>query len=90
MLQRVVTLLKQFKLFKMKNQSAVNNPSTLQEWASFFTVLNANKNSDKPLLKKAESPSRLITHLEKEFSKVQQQPIFRRLGKHRQLSLNFS
>jgi hypothetical protein len=74
----------------MKNQVSSVDPSTLQEWASFLSVLNGNKNTGTPLLKKAKSPERIVMHLEKQFSKVQQQPIFRRLGKHTQLVLHFS
>jgi hypothetical protein len=51
----------------MKNQETNGNPSTFQELASFLNVLNGNKNSDKPLLKKSESPSRMVYHLEKQF-----------------------
>lgn len=66
-------------------------PSTLQEWASFLSVLNNNKNSEKPFFQQTNSATRIVTHLEKHFSKVQEsQPIFRRLGKHTQLVLHFS
>jgi hypothetical protein len=76
----------------MKNQVLSANPSTstLQEWASFLNVLNGNKNEKGALLKKAESPDRIVMHLEKQFSKIQQEPVFRRLGKHKQLALHFS
>ncbi len=50
----------------MKNQALSGNPSTFQEWASFLSVLNGSKNSDKPLLKKTESPYRMVFHLEKQ------------------------
>jgi len=74
----------------MKSQAASGNPSTLQEWASFLSVLNSNKNQSVPLLKKTDSAQRIVMHLEKQFSKVEQQPIFRRLGRHTQLVLHFS
>ncbi|WP_317899069.1 hypothetical protein [Aurantibacillus circumpalustris] len=74
----------------MNAQVASSNSSTLQEWASFLNVLNGNKDQHTPLLKKAESAQRIVMHLEKQFSKVETQPIFRRLGKHTQLVLTFS
>ena len=75
----------------MNNQAASGTTPKLQEWADFFSVLNGNKNPGKPLLKEAQSPARIISNLEKELSKMQQQPtIFRRLGRHRQLALHFS
>ena len=74
----------------MNTQVSSANPSTLQEWASFLNVLNGNKNQSTPLLKKSDSAQRIVMHLEKQFSKVETQPIFRRLGKHTQLVLTFS
>jgi hypothetical protein len=74
----------------MQSQPTTANPSTLQEWASFLTVLNGSKNEANPLLKKSDSAQRIVMHLEKQFSKVEQQPIFRRLGRHTQLVLHFS
>ena len=74
----------------MSTQASSANPSTLQEWASFLNVLNGNKNQTSPLLKKADSAQRIVMHLEKQFSKVEQPPIFRRLGRHTQLVLHFS
>jgi hypothetical protein len=74
----------------MKNQAVSGSAPKLQEWANFFSLLNGNKDVDKPLLKSAESPARIIMNLEREFSRIHQQPVFRRLGKHKQLSLNFS
>lgn len=74
----------------MQTQATAANPSTLQEWASFLTVLNGDKNQTNPLLKKTDSAQRIVMHLEKQFSKVEQQPIFRRLGRHTQLVLHFS
>lgn len=50
----------------MKNQTALNFSPVAQEWNTFLTVLQQNKNSNKPLLKKAESPLRLVDHLEKQ------------------------
>lgn len=50
----------------MKNQAPTGNPSTFQEWASFMSVLNGSKHSDKPLLKKTESSYRLVFNLEKQ------------------------
>jgi hypothetical protein len=73
----------------MKDQIISGHAPKLQEWANFFMTLNGN-NIDKPLLKKPESPTRIIMNLEREFANIQRQPVFRRLGKHRQLSLNFS
>jgi hypothetical protein len=74
----------------MKNHVSPSNPSTLQEWANFLNVLNGNKNQGSPLLQKAQSAQRIVMHLEKQFSKVEQQPVFRRLGRHTQLVLHFS
>jgi hypothetical protein len=56
------------KFTTMKNQMSGTQP-TLQEWANFLTVLNGNKNSDRPLLKKAASPSRLVHHLDQQLPK---------------------
>jgi hypothetical protein len=53
----------------MKNQTAIGTTSTLREWTSFLTILNGSKNPDKPLLKKTDSPSRLVYRLERQFSK---------------------
>ncbi len=55
-----------------------------------MTVLNEKKYSDKPLLHKAQAPSRIMVDLEKQFSRIERPAIFRRLGKHRQLSLQFA
>ena len=74
----------------MTTQTLTNNTSTLQEWASFLNVLNGNKNQDAPLLKKTNSPQRIVMHLERQLPKSQQPAIFRRLGKHTQLTLHFS
>jgi hypothetical protein len=74
----------------MATQVSSGNPSTLQEWASFLTVLNGNKEQGSPLLKKSDSAQRMVMHLEKQFSKVEHPAIFRRLGKHTQLVLHFS
>jgi hypothetical protein len=53
----------------MKNQITSGSTSTLHEWTSFLTVLNGSKNPEKPLLKKTDSPSRLVYRLAKQFSK---------------------
>lgn len=53
----------------MKNQTSLNFSSVAQEWNAFLSVLNSSKNSEKPLLKKAEAPYRLVYHLEKQFQK---------------------
>jgi hypothetical protein len=53
----------------MKNQMAIGTTSTLHEWTSFLTVLNESKNPEKPLLKKTDSPSRLVYRLAKQFAK---------------------
>jgi hypothetical protein len=67
-----------------------NNPSTLQEWASFLNILNGNKKEDKPLLRKTDSAQRIVMHLEKQLPKTEPPAIFRRLGKHTQMVLHFS
>lgn len=74
----------------MERLQTTTKSSTLQEWASFLSVLNAAKNTSSPLLKKAESADRMVMHLEKQFSNNPQQAIFRRLGRHTQLVLRFS
>lgn len=74
----------------MNTYSSSRHSSTFQELANFLTVLNGNKNSKDPLLKKVDSSSRVIISLERQFSKIHQEPVFRRLGKHRQLALNFA
>ena len=43
--------------------------SSFQEWASFMSELSSCKRSDKPLIKKAETPERLVHHLEKQLLK---------------------
>lgn len=72
------------------NQAISKKTSTLQEWASFLNVLNGNRNPDSPLLKRASSAERMVMHLEKQFPKAAPPAIFRRLGKHTQLVLQFS
>jgi hypothetical protein len=55
----------------------MNNPATvttLKEWSSFLMVLNSKKNSSEPLVKKANSPARIVHHLEKQF--VQPEELF--------------
>lgn len=85
----VVNLCKDFN--KMKAFLTSENPSTLQEWANFLTVLNTPQYKEKPLLQGANSSARIVSHLEKHFSKNQVSPVvFRRLGKHTQLVLQFS
>jgi len=74
----------------MDKQISSGKTSTLQEWASFLRVLNNSKDQETPLLKKADSAQRIVMHLEKQFSKVEEPAIFRRLGKHTQLVLHFS
>ncbi|PBQ32052.1 hypothetical protein CNR22_09815 [Sphingobacteriaceae bacterium] len=74
----------------MNSQIASGKTSTLQEWASFLNVLNGSKNNETPLLKNTDSAKRIVMHLEKQFSKVEEPAIFRRLGKHTQLVLHFS
>lgn len=74
----------------MNSQVTSGKTSTLQEWASFLNVLNAPKNQETPLLKNTGSAKRIVMHLEKQFSKVEEPAIFRRLGKHTQLVLHFS
>lgn len=73
----------------MNNQANTGNSSKFQELASFLNKLNSSKSSPAPLLKKAESPERIIMHLEEQFAKPQSDVVFYRLVK-RQLSLNFS
>ena len=74
----------------MNNQvNTGNSTSKFQELASFLNKLNSSKSSASPLLKKAESPDRIIMNLEEQFSKPQNDVVFYRLIK-RQLSLNFS
>ena len=65
----------------MERLQTSTKTSTLQEWASFLSVLNSAKNTSAPLLKKAESADRIVMHLEKQFSNTPQQAIFRRLGR---------
>ncbi len=74
----------------MKASLIQKNNTTLSEWANFFSTLNQNNKNGATVLKKAESPMRIVSSLEKEFSKIQQPAIFRRLGKHTQLVLQFS
>ena len=74
----------------MKTQLSSGNTSTLQEWADFLSVLNSGKKSASDLLQKSPSPDKLLMHLDKTFSRMPQPQIFRRLGKHTQLVLQFS
>ncbi len=55
------------KNLHMKNQTKLNFSPVAQEWNAFLTVLQENKISKKPLLKKVETPFRLVNHLEKQF-----------------------
>jgi hypothetical protein len=45
--------------------------STLREWSNFLSVLNTRKFSDQPLIRKTDSPVRIIDHLEKQFNNEQ-------------------
>lgn len=74
----------------MNSHVTSGKTSTLQEWASFLNVLNGSKDQQTPLLKNTDSAKRIVMHLEKQFSKVEEPAIFRRLGKHTQLVLHFS
>ena len=74
----------------MTNPQPISDGSTFQELANFLTALNGKKNNDQPLLRNGASPQLLAMHLEKMLPKTPQPIIFRRLGKHRQLTLNFS
>lgn len=74
----------------MRTSLAENSNITLREWVDFFSVLNNTKKEGNSILKKVDAPSRIVNTLEKEFSKIQQPAIFRRLGKHTQLALHFS
>ena len=56
-------------MINMKNQVAINPTSTLQEWTNFLTILNEPNTLNKPLLKKTESPSRMVYWLTKQFPK---------------------
>jgi hypothetical protein len=48
-------------------QNIAGNAPTLSEWSSFLTVLNGSRGSDRPLLSRDESSTRMIVHLEKRF-----------------------
>lgn len=67
----------------------LNKPASFREWTEFLSTLNGKKDSDQPLLRKTATPDRLLMSLEKEFANLPQPQIFRRLGKHTQLVLNF-
>jgi hypothetical protein len=73
------------------NTSFLNNgQSTYQELSNFLSVLNKKTSAGEPLLKSSASPDRLVMHLEKDLPKAPQPAIFRRLGRHTQLILNFT
>lgn len=74
----------------MKASLTQNSNTTLRDWANFFSTLNQNNKQGGSILKKSDSPARIVNSLEKEFSKIQQPAIFRRLGKHTQLVIQFS
>jgi hypothetical protein len=42
--------------------------STLREWSNFMNVLSSRRNSSTPLLTKAETPRKIIDHLQKQFT----------------------
>jgi hypothetical protein len=50
----------------MRISSISGNAATLGEWSSFLSVLNNRSVTPEPLIKKAESPERIIDHLEKQ------------------------
>jgi hypothetical protein len=69
---------------------STNHPSTLQEWASFLNLLNGKTSPGAPLLKSSgASAERLVMHLEKQVPSPEPPAIFRRLGRHTQLVLQF-
>jgi hypothetical protein len=72
----------------MQNQILKNNSSTFQELVQFLNVLNGNKATSSSFLKKGDSSERIVVNLERQFSRIQTQPVFYKLQK-RQLSLSF-
>jgi hypothetical protein len=50
----------------MRISSISGNAASLGEWSSFLSVLNNKGNASEPLIKKADSPVRIIDHLEKQ------------------------
>lgn len=63
----VVILFYHLRLNAMKNQTTLHFSSVAQECSAFLTILHENKDVKKPLLKKDETPLRLVHHLEKQF-----------------------
>jgi hypothetical protein len=85
-----VVILIVLKINQMETTQSAKMSSTLQEWTNFLNALNAGKGSSETLFKKAQTHERIVMHLEKQFSHVEEPKIFRRLGKHTQLVLRFS
>ena len=74
----------------MKIQMNTAKPSTFQQWSDFLNVLNGPKQEGQPLLGRSNSLSSIPVTLEKQLPVEQEPVVFRRLGKHTQLILNFA
>lgn len=70
---------------------AMNNQvAGYRELSQFLQVLGGKKQGSEPLLKRARRPDLIVQHLEKELPVAPAPVIFRRLGRHTQLCLQFS
>jgi hypothetical protein len=73
----------------MNATSSITKSSTFSELASFLTVLNKREIMQQLGSQKRTSFETLAMHLEMQLPKNPQPAIFRRLGKHTQLTLQF-
>jgi hypothetical protein len=72
----------------MKDQNTLAS-STFKELTSFLAELNGSRFSGRPVLRKSLEPKLIVSHLERQLPKEEVPTIFRRLGRHRQLSFAF-
>lgn len=65
-------------------------PVHFRQLNELLNSVNSRRETGVPILKRASDPARLLMQLEKELPAIPQPVIFRRLGKHTQLTLAFS
>lgn len=64
--------------------------STFQQWQNFRSVLDDSRSEARQLIRSGAKASRnIIRTLEKQLPKPAEQVIFRRLGRHTQLCIQF-
>lgn len=65
-------------------------PSNFRQLSDLLSAASAGKFSNEPFLRRSATPLQLLRHIEKELPVNPAPAIFRRLGKHTQLCMQFS